>query len=59
LIFLIKTKKKGKILNSKKDILDLMKNHLTNNDYLMVKGSNATGLNEMMSQIKLGNLNAL
>jgi len=55
----IKTKKKGKILNSKKDILDLMKNHLTNNDYLMVKGSNATGLNEMMSQIKLGNLNAL
>ena len=55
----IKTKKKGKILNSKKEILDLMKNDLKNNDYLMIKGSNATGLNKVISQIKLGNLNAL
>ena len=55
----IKTQKKGKILNSKKEILDLIKNRLGNNDYLMVKGSNATGLHEMISQIKLGHLNAL
>ena len=36
-----------------------MKNRLRNNDYLMVKGSNATGLSKVISQIKLGHLNAL
>ena len=55
----IKTQKKGKILNSKKEILNLMRNDLRNNDYLMVKGSNATGLSEIISKIKLGQLNAL
>ena len=55
----IKTQKKGRILNSKKEILNLMKNRLRNNDYLMVKGSNATGLSKVISQIKLGHLNAL
>ena len=55
----IKTQKKGKILNSKKEILNLMRNDLRDNDYLMVKGSNATGLSEIISKIKLGQLNAL
>jgi murE/murF fusion protein len=36
-----------------------MKNDLKNNDYLMVKASNATGLNNVISQIKLGQLNAV
>ena len=55
----IKTQKKGKILNNKKEILSLIKNNLKHNDYLMVKGSNATGLKNIISQIKLGQLNAL
>ena len=55
----IKTQKKGRILNSKKEIISLMKNDLRNNDYLMVKASNATGLNKIISQIKLGQLNAI
>ena len=55
----IKTQKKGRILNSKKEILNLMRNDLMHNDYLMIKGSKATGLNKVISQIKLGQLNAL
>ena len=54
-----KTQKKGRILNSKKEIISLMKNDLRDNDYLMVKASNATGLNNVISQIKLGQLNAI
>ena len=55
----IKTQKKGRILNSKKEIISLIKNDLRSNDYLMVKGSNATGLNKIISQFKLERLNAL
>ena len=55
----IKTQKKGRILNSKKEIISLMKNDLRDNDYLMVKASNATGLNNIISQIKLGQLNVI
>jgi hypothetical protein len=36
-----------------------MKNDLRDNDYLMVKASNATDLNNVISQIKLGQLNAI
>ena len=55
----IKTQKKGKILKNKKEIISLIKNDLRSNDYLMVKGSNATGLNKIISQFKLERLNAL
>ena len=55
----IKTQKKGRILNSKKEIISLMKNDLRDNDYLMIKGSKATGLNDIISKIKLGQSNAL
>ena len=44
----IKPQKKGRILISKKEIISLLKNNLKNNDYLMIKGSNATGLNDMI-----------
>ena len=37
---------------------DFFKIDLNNNDYLLVKGSNATGLNSLISKIKLGKLNA-
>jgi len=37
----------------------LIKNTLNNNDYLMIKGSNSTGLNSLVNQIKTGKINAL
>jgi murE/murF fusion protein len=45
-------KKKGRVLNNNSQIIDLIKNDLNNNDYLMVKASNATGLNKIISEIK-------
>ena len=51
--------KKGLILKTKLQIIDLIKNHINNNDYLMIKGSNSTGLNKLINDIKIGNINAL
>ncbi len=45
-------KKRGKVLNNNSQIIDLIKNDLNNNDYLMVKASNATGFNQIISKIK-------
>ena len=47
-----------KILNSKKDILNFMINDIKNGDYLMIKGSNSTGLNKISQSLKVGMLNA-
>ena len=44
--------KKGKILNNRSQIVELIKNDLNNNDYLMIKASNATGLNRIIKEIK-------
>jgi MurE/MurF fusion protein len=44
--------KRGRILNNDLEIINLIKNDLNNNDYLMVKASNATGLNEMINKIR-------
>ena len=44
--------KKAKILNNKFEIFDLINNDLNNNDYLMIKGSNSTGLNMALKNIK-------
>jgi len=44
--------KRGRILKNKIDIFDLIKNDLNNNDYLMIKGSNSTGLNKITNEIK-------
>ncbi len=46
--------KKGKIFKNKNEIIDFIKNDLSNNDYLMIKGSNATGLNEVVSKFNRG-----
>ena len=48
----ISKKKKGRVLSSNSQIIDLIKNDLNNNDYLMVKASNATGFNKIVSNIK-------
>ena len=48
----ISKKKKGRVLNNNSQIIDLIKNDLNNNDYLMVKASNATGFNTMINSMK-------
>ena len=55
----IKTQKKGRILKNSKDIYKLIKNDLKDKDYLMIKGSNSTGLNQVTSKVKTGNFYAL
>ena len=48
----ISKKKKGRVLKNNSQIIDLIKNDLNNNDYLMVKASNATGFNKIINNIK-------
>ena len=51
--------RRGVIIKNKSGIIDLIKNVLNNNDYLMIKGSNSTGLNRLVNEIKTGKINAL
>ena len=55
----INKSRRGINLKNKSQIIDLIKNTLNNNDYLMIKGSNSTGLNSLVNQIKTGKINAL
>ena len=55
----LKKSKRGIIIKNKSQIIDLIKNNLDNNDYLMIKGSNSTGLNILANQIKTGKIHAL
>ena len=48
----LKPSKKAKIFKNKSDIFDLINNDLNNNDYLMIKGSNSTGLNKLITNLK-------
>jgi MurE/MurF fusion protein len=48
----VSKKKRGRVLNNNSQIIDLIKNDLNNNDYLMVKASNATGFNKIIREIK-------
>ena len=48
----IKKKRKGRILRKISDIYDLIDRDLNNNDYLMVKGSNSTGLNKIVETLR-------
>ena len=52
-------KKRGSILKGRNEIISLIKNNIKNNDYLMIKGSNLTGLHSLANNLKKGNLNAL
>ena len=47
------------ILSNINEIYNLIKNDLNNNDYLMIKGSNSTGLNKFVTKIKKERINAL
>jgi murE/murF fusion protein len=51
--------KKGSILKNYSEIINLIKNNINNNDYLMIKGSNSTGLNRLTNNIKSGKINAI
>jgi MurE/MurF fusion protein len=51
--------RRGAILKDNSKIIDLIKNDLNNNDYLMIKGSNSTGLNDLVNKLKTGKFNAL
>ncbi len=54
----IRPQKRGKILNQKKDILNFIRNDIKDGEYLMIKGSNSTGLNKISQSLKIGKLNA-
>ena len=47
----LKPQIRGKILNSKMDIFNLINKELPNNSFLMVKGSNSTGLNKIIQNL--------
>ncbi len=47
--------KRGNILQSNQDVDLILKNIIANNDYLMIKGSNATGLNNISNKMIKGN----
>ena len=50
----INKKKKGNILQQEEDVDFTLNNFIANNDYLMIKGSNATGLNNLSKKIIKG-----
>ena len=47
----LKPQIRGRVLNNKMDILDLISKELPNNSFLMIKGSNSTGLNKIIQNI--------
>ena len=55
----IRPQKRGKILYSIKDVLNFLDKDIKNGDYLMIKGSNSTGLNLITRKLKLGKINAI
>ena len=55
----VNRKKRGQILRNKDEIYELIKNNLNNNDHLMIKASNSTGLNSIVSNIKKGKIYAI
>ena len=47
----LKPQMRGKILKNKMEILKLINRDLPTNSYLMVKGSNSTGLNKIIQNL--------
>ena len=44
--------KKGSVLRSNLQINDLIENNFDNDDFLMIKASNATGFNKIVKELK-------
>ena len=55
----IKKEKRGAIFNTINDVGSLIKNYVNNNDLVMIKGSNATGLNNFCKKLKKGIIDAV
>jgi len=55
----LSTNKKGKVFKNIKEVHNHFGKILHNNDLLMVKGSNATGLNQFSKNIKKGQISAI
>ena len=55
----IKKNKRGNVLQYKSDVKDILLPILKKNDYLMIKGSNATGLNKISKNLMNGRINAI
>ena len=55
----ISTNKKGKVFKNLNEAYDHFRKILHNNDILMIKGSNATGLNQFSKNIKKGQIGAI
>ncbi|OUW62271.1 MAG: UDP-N-acetylmuramoyl-L-alanyl-D-glutamate--2,6-diaminopimelate ligase [Pelagibacterales bacterium MED-G40] len=55
----ISKKKQGNILQDKNDFDDVFSNVIKKDDYLMIKGSNATGLNKISKSIIKGTANVI
>ena len=47
----LKPQMRGKILKNKLEILNLIKKQLPSNSFLMIKGSNSTGLNKIIKNL--------
>ena len=53
----VRKNKKGKILNAISNIDSVIRNYINDNDYVMIKGSNLTGLNNFCKKLKKGKIN--
>ena len=51
--------KRGNVLQENSDFKEILLPILQNNDYLMIKGSNATGLNKISKNLTKGKINAI
>ena len=55
----LKSSKKAEILNNKFDIIKLINNNLNSGDYIMIKGSNSTGLSKITEDLKKSRSNVI
>ncbi len=55
----ITPQKRGKILYSNKDVSNFFNDDIRNGEYLMIKGSNSTGLNNISKNLKSGKINVI
>ena len=55
----INKEKRGNIFQLEEDVDFTLNNIISNNDYLMIKGSNATGLNNLSQKDNKGILNVI
>ncbi len=55
----LNTNKKGKVLKNDSELNNLIKNYLKDGDYLMIKGSNSTGLFNYASKLKKRSINVI